>query len=486
MIRLNNFSLKIKEEPIVNNLTFEIKEGETVALIGNSGCGKSMTALSILRLVNGGSTSGEILFNGTNLLSLSEAEMCQLRGKAISAIFQDPNTALNPTITVGEQVAEALTIHQQITHREALDQATTLLKRLGITRNLALPYQLSGGMRQRVLIAMAIANKPQLLIADEPTTALDPIIQNEILELLQEIQDELNMSILLISHDPTIVKKMSNRILYMENGSLIEKIEEKPHFSTKSPKITNSRAPLLEVRDWNVQFQKIKAVDGISFEINESETVAVVGESGSGKTTLAKSLLGLTPHSKGEISFYGEKIEHLSPAEGQIVFQNPYASLNPKMRIESILREPYQLQGKELIHSTLHNLLDEVQLSYGTKSHYPKELSGGQRQRVAIARALSLSTPLLILDEPFSALDSFTQGELIALLQKIQSERQTSYLFITHDIAAAAQLAHKIVVMNQGKIVEFAPADQLLNDPKHPYTQKLLRVACKRKKNPAK
>jgi microcin C transport system ATP-binding protein len=504
----------------VKHVSFDIGEAETVALVGESGSGKTVTALSILRLLPqpAAHPSGEILFKGENLLALSPPALRHIRGNKISMIFQEPMTSLNPLHTIERQIAEVLKIHRGMSDRAARERVLDLLGKVGIEdpkgRLDSYPHQLSGGQRQRVMIAMALANEPDLLIADEPTTALDVTIQAQILELLAKLKDEFNMAMLLITHDLGIVRKMADRVCVMNNGEIVERgvtaniFAAPKHSYTKhliasepkgQPPAANPKAKtILEAKDLRVWFPikrgflrhvigHIKAVDGIDLAVKEGQTLGVVGESGSGKTTLGLALLRLIS-SEGPIVYLGNRIDgydskRMRPLrrDMQIVFQDPYGSLSPRLSVGQIIEEGLVIQNPSLTRAErderVARVLKEVGLDPRWRDRYPHEFSGGQRQRIAIARALVLEPKFLILDEPTSALDVSVQAQIVDLLRELQRRHKLAYLFISHDLKVVRALANSIIVLRHGKVVEQGPARTVFAEPKTDYTKALLAAA---------
>jgi microcin C transport system ATP-binding protein len=505
----------------VRHVSFDIGKAETVALVGESGSGKTVTALSILKLLpypSASHPSGKIRFNGENLLDLSGSVLRQVRGNKISMIFQEPMTSLNPLHTIEQQVGEVLKIHRGMSDRAARERVLDLLAKVGIDdpkgRLQSYPHQLSGGQRQRVMIAMALANEPDLLIADEPTTALDVTIQAQILDLLLKLKDEFNMAMLLITHDLGIVRKMADRVCVMNNGEIVERgtaqeIFARPqHPYTKhllasepkgSPPPANAKAKtILETKDLKVWFPikrgflrhtvgHIKAVDGIDLAVKEGQTLGVVGESGSGKTTLGLALLRLVS-SEGPIVYLGNRIDgfdskRMRPLRRhmQIVFQDPYGSLSPRLSVGEIIEEGLAIQSPGLSRAErdarVARALKEVGLDPGCRDRYPHEFSGGQRQRIAIARALVLEPKFLILDEPTSALDVSVQAQIVDLLRDLQKRHKLAYLFISHDLKVVRALANSIIVLRHGKVVEQGTARTVFAKPKTEYTKALLAAA---------
>lgn len=514
-----------KDVDIVKSISFSVPYKKTVALVGESGSGKSLTAHAIMRLLPYPSAfhpSGSITFEERDLLTLPLKKMTHIRGNDIGMIFQEPMSALNPLHTVEKQIGEALTIHQAQSQQIASSsnirqQVIELLTNVKIqspeSKLNAYPHQLSGGQRQRVMIAMALANRPKLLIADEPTTALDVTVQKDILDLLRDLQDQYQMSVLLITHDLGVVKYMADEVYVMRQGEIIESgkvstllthpqkdytkqlINSHPSGNPVSLPLAMEALPtLLSTHDLSVKFPLSKPLFGrchdyfhalkdININLNEGTTLGVLGESGSGKSTLALAILRLI-ESSGTISFNNQVISTLNEKAFnpyrramQIVFQDPFSSLSPRMSIKQIISEGLHLRGKlsqQDIDTQVNDIMTEVNLDPEMQHRYPHEFSGGQRQRIAIARALILNPRLLFLDEPTSALDRAVQMQVIELLRKLQKERQLSYIFISHDIHVIKALSHQIIVIKEGQIIEQGSADSVLNRPQHHYTQKLL------------
>ncbi len=505
----------------VDRASFRIGRGETVALVGESGSGKTVSALSILKLLpypSAAHPSGEIWFEGRDLLQMPEPQLQAIRGDRISMIFQEPMTSLNPLHTIEKQVGEVLKLHRRMDEQSARTRVLELLRRVGIRepekRLGAFPHQLSGGQRQRVMIAMALANEPDLLIADEPTTALDVTIQAQILELLKELQREMGMAMLLITHDLGIVRKMAERVYIMQGGKIVEdgateRIFTDPrhaytrHLLAAEPKGTapavNDRAPIvIETDDLKVWFpikkgalrrtvDYVKAVDGLSLKLREGQTLGIVGESGSGKTTLGLAILRLIS-SKGPIAYVGKRIDELTTREMrplrkdmQIVFQDPFGSLSPRLSVGQIIEEGLLIQAPELgqaqRRARVSDALKEVGLDPQAQDRYPHEFSGGQRQRIAIARAMVLKPKFVMLDEPTSALDMSVQAQIVDLLRDLQKKRDLAYLFISHDLKVIRALCNHVIVMKNGKAVEEGPAEKIFSDPKQDYTRALLAAA---------
>jgi microcin C transport system ATP-binding protein len=474
----------------VKRVSFELDKGETLALVGESGSGKSVTALSILQLLPYPSAAhtpeSSIKFAGEELIGARPARLRDIRGNRVGMVFQEPMTSLNPLHTVEKQVAETLLIHNHLPAATVRRRTLELLHLVGLreagSRLSAYPHQLSGGQRQRVMIAMAIANEPDILVADEPTTALDVTIQAQILELMHELRDRLGMALLLITHDLGIVRKMADRVCVMSQGEIVEAAPSEELFADKLKVWFPVRGGWLR----RVK-SHIKAVDGVSLRLRTGMTLGVVGESGSGKTTLGLALLRLVD-SEGRISFAGrdiatERQRDLRPLrrEMQIVFQDPYSSLSPRLSIAQIIGEGLKVHHLAADESEARRRIDEalveVGLEVGAAERYPHEFSGGQRQRVAIARALVLKPRFVVLDEPTSALDMSVQAQIVDLLRELQQRHGLTYLFISHDLKVVRALAHEILVMKDGEIVEQGTADAILNAPQHPYTKALMTAA---------
>jgi microcin C transport system ATP-binding protein len=505
----------------VDRVSFEINRGECVALVGESGSGKSVSALSILKLLpypTASHPSGSVRFKGRDVLSLSEHDIREIRGNDISIIFQEPMTSLNPLHTVESQISEALRLHNDVSSSMARARTLELLTQVGIpepeTRLASYPHQLSGGQRQRVMIAMALANEPDLLIADEPTTALDVTVQAQILALLADIRARLGMSLLFITHDLGIVRRIADRVCVMNGGKIVEQGPVEQVFS--APKHPYTRALLaaepkpdpapprpeqpvvISTDDLKVWFPvkrgllrsvvgHIKAVDGVSLAVRKGETLGVVGESGSGKTTLGLALLRLIS-SKGPIVFLGSDIQGLSfkamrpfRHDMQIVFQDPFGSLSPRMSVGDIVAEGLSVHQRALSRqereARVVKALSDVGLDPETRFRYPHEFSGGQRQRISIARAAVLEPNFVVLDEPTSALDMLFQAQMVELLRELQRKRDLTYMFISHDLRVVASLASHLIVMRRGKVVEEGTAAELFKAPKTDYTRALFAAA---------
>ena len=515
------FRVEKRDIDAVRGVSFDLDKGETVALVGESGSGKSVTALSILQLLPYPTAShpkGSVTYNGEELVGASDRELRSIRGNQISMIFQEPMTSLNPLHTIEKQIGEALLLHKGMNHGEARKRILELLDLVGLT-NLKerlgdYPHTLSGGQRQRVMIAMALANDPDVLIAYEPTTALDVTIQAQILKLLKDLQDRLGMAMLFITHDLNIVRHFADRVCVMNEGLIVEagavaEVFKNPqhaytrHLLASEPKGRPDPVPagapeIVRAQDIKVHFpikggvlrrtvDVIKAVDGVSINLRESETIGVVGESGSGKTTLGMAILRLIA-SKGDIRFAGEAIQgldfkHLRPLrrQMQVVFQDPYGSLSPRMSIKDIVAEGLKVHGlgaNEAGRRTLvAEALLEVGLEPGMMDRYPHEFSGGQRQRIAIARAMVLKPRFVVLDEPTSALDMSVQSQIVDLLRQLQRDHQLAYLFISHDLKVVRAMSHVVVVLKDGNVVEHGPADTIFDAPKSDYTKALMAAA---------
>jgi microcin C transport system ATP-binding protein len=505
----------------VDHISFSLNAGETLALVGESGSGKSVSALSILKLLAypaASHPSGEIFFNGENLLDADERDLRKVRGRDITMIFQEPMTSLNPLHTVEKQIAEVLELHTVLRGNKIRTRIIELLNKVGIldpeTRLQDFPHQLSGGQRQRVMIAMALANNPKLLIADEPTTALDVTVQAQILKLLQDLQKEFGMALLLITHDLGIVRHMADNVCVMQKGKIVEAGTAKSLFANPQhaytkmllaaepkglPPPANAGNPvILTAKDLKIWFPikrgffrktigHIKAVDGVNFTLRSGETLGIVGESGSGKTTLGLATLRLIA-SQGAITFQGTRIDGLSSKavrplrkDMQIVFQDPFGSLSPRLSVFQIVEEGLEIQNKTMSPADrrirVAQALEEVGLDPETMDRYPHEFSGGQRQRIAIARALALEPKFIVLDEPTSALDMSVQAQVVDLLRALQKKHNLAYLFISHDLRVVRALATHVIVMKNGLAVEEGTAQQIFDHPSTDYTRALLAAA---------
>jgi microcin C transport system ATP-binding protein len=525
LVEVRNLSVQFRSgEDVVDavrGVSFDIAKGEIVALVGESGSGKTVSALSIMKLLSYPAArhpTGEVLFAGQDLLQASDRDLRAIRGGRISIIFQEPMTSLNPLHTILKQVGEVMRVHRGLDDANVRTRVVELLRKVGIAdpekRLDAYPYQLSGGQRQRVMIAMALANEPDLLIADEPTTALDVTIQAQILELLKSLQRESGMAMLLITHDLGVVRKMADRVYVMSDGKVVEEgrtadVFERPqHSYTRhlmsaqpkgSPPEPNPAAPVvLETDNLKVWFpvkkglmrrtvDHIKAVDGLSLKLRAGETLGVVGESGSGKTTLGLALLRLVS-SQGPIAYVGQRIDGFGSRamrplrkEMQVVFQDPYGSLSPRLSVGQIIEEGLMIQspsmGWEERRERVGAALQEVGLDPAGQDRYPHEFSGGQRQRIAIARAMVLEPRFVLLDEPTSALDMSVQAQIVDLLRDLQKRHDLAYLFISHDLKVVRALSNYVVVMKSGKVVEEGPSDRVFANPREAYTKALLAAA---------
>ncbi len=505
----------------VRGVSFCIESGETVAIVGESGSGKSVTALSIIQLLPYPSAfhpKGSIKYEGQQLIGASSRVLEDIRGDKIGMIFQEPQTSLNPLHTISRQISETLILHKGMSRNSAHSRSLELLEMVRIKNAQArmddYPHQLSGGQRQRVMIAMALANQPGLLIADEPTTALDVTIQAQILKLLQDLQQELGMALLLISHDLNIVRKLADRICVMRDGEFVETGTRAKIFDSPEKKYTKmllaaeptgsagkprADAPVIidseSVRVWypirkgvlRRTVDHIKAIDDVSIVIREGETVGVVGESGSGKTSLALAILRLIS-STGSIRFCGQEIQNRKSKElrdlrrgMQIVFQDPYGSLSPRMTVAEIIAEGLRVHHKEMAKTErdakVIEVINEVELDADTRHRYPHEFSGGQRQRIAIARAIILKPRFVVLDEPTSALDRSVQAQIIELLRNLQRTHALAYMFISHDLAVVRAMSSSVIVLRDGRVVEQGSTEQIYNNPSEPYTKALINAA---------
>ncbi|HSD37658.1 MAG TPA: dipeptide ABC transporter ATP-binding protein [Rhodocyclaceae bacterium] len=520
LLTVSNLDIRFGARRVVDKASFSIAPGEKLALVGESGSGKSVTAMSILRLVESARLSGEIAFEGRDVLTMPPDELRGLRGSKIAMIFQEPMTALNPVMTVGDQIVEAIQLHKGLDRNAARQQAIEALKRVGVSeaerRVGSYPHQLSGGQRQRVMIAMALACEPKLLIADEPTTALDVTIRRQIIDLLDQLRHETGMAILIITHDLNLVRRFADRVAVMEHGVLVEQgttaevMNNPQHPYTR--KLIDSRpqravgeasegcvleaqgvqvdypVPRPGIRGW---FSKgsFTAVQAMSFRLAPGETMGVIGESGSGKTSLALALLDLTP-SSGDIFVSGNNWKSLGHQQKrdlrrrlQVVFQDPLSSLSPRLTIEQIVGEGLEIheqqltpaQRRERIIAALQDVgLSENGLIEPLLARYPHEFSGGQRQRIAIARALIVQPTVVVLDEPTSALDVTIQQQVLQLLAELQRKYGLSYVLVTHDIEVVRAMAHRVMVMKDSRVVESGPLERVLNAPESAYTRELL------------
>lgn len=530
--------------PVVRNVSFEVAPGETVAIVGESGSGKSVTSLSIMRLLQKDKSriEGKIMLGGKDILSLPENQMRAVRGNDVAMIFQEPMTSLNPLFTVGQQISEALLCHHDISRADARAETIRLLEKVRIpaakSRFDEYPHRFSGGMRQRVMIAMALASKPKLLIADEPTTALDVTIQGQILDLIKLLQDEEGASVLFITHDMGVVAEIADRTVVMYNGEAVETGKTEDIFATPQHPYTRSllsavpilgsmkgrdqplrfpvvdratgtsdtpvevadtvqrgKPPLLEVRNLSTRFNihsgmfgqlegRVHAVENLSFSLQPGETLSLVGESGCGKSTTGRSIMRLVQPQSGEVLLNGKDVLTMDPKQlremrrtMQMIFQDPFASLNPRMTVGAAIAEPYlehKLGTRVQARERVADLLERVGLTADMAGRYPHEFSGGQRQRVCIARALALDPKIIVADESVSALDVSIKAQVINLLLDLQASLNLAYLFISHDIAVVERVSHRIAVMYLGEIVEIGPRAAIFENPQHPYTKKLI------------
>ena len=516
LLSVKNLSLKIDDKAVLKNISFDIKHSEIFALLGESGSGKSMTAAAITKLLPDRSKlNGKILLENSDITNYSDNEMCQIRGNKISMIFQEPITALNPLKTIGNQISETLRVHNSINKTMADEAATKGLTRVGLNTNIIsphrFPHELSGGQRQRVMIAMAIALKPKLVIADEPTTALDVKTQSEILTLLQNLVQEDGIALLLITHDLAIISKISQKVAIMKDGEILDKgststvfkklshpytrqiflaattkIQARPLASNKILRSVESLSKTYrrEVQTGKDNKESRPTLKNISFTIINGECVGIVGESGSGKSTLARSILGLEPLDSGSINLDGSPVSftHQTNREVrskiQIVFQDPFSSFDPRHTIKRIISEPFNLLKEKLPSNIKRDLLKTAMLDVGLAAtdlqKYPHQFSGGQRQRIAIARAIIIKPKVIILDEALSALDASLQNNMIMLLQKLSFDYNVSYIFISHDITLVKAITNRVLIMKDGKIVEAGETNKVLKYPKHPYTKSLI------------
>lgn len=526
VLQVENLQIQVGNVPLLKGISFEVRKGEIFALVGESGSGKSLTSLAIMRLLPEALriSGGEIILQGQSLFSLTEQQMQTVRGKRVAMIFQEPMTSLNPVMKVGDQVAEVLRVHLRLSSKAAREKVVALFAEVGIpdaaNRYDWYPHQLSGGQKQRVMIAMALACEPDLLIADEPTTALDVTIQAQVLQLLKQLRDQRGLSILFITHDMGVVHEMADRVAVMRHGEIVEQADKTHFFSHPQHPYTQKllqdaipqhhyrpieeTAPLLKVNDLKVHFPikkgifqrtvgYVKAVDGVTLEIPKGQTLALVGESGSGKSTIGQAILKLVNTTDGTVAFHSGHAEidltrlnekQMRPLRKkvQVIFQDPFSALNPRMTIGEIIREgmtslkvgPKDKAGQD---QRIEALLTQVGLLPEHKHRYPHEFSGGQRQRIGIARALAVEPELIICDEPTSALDVSVRAQVLALLESLQQQYQMSYLFITHDLSIIPAIAHRVAVMQTGRIVEQGSVETIMRSPQHPYTQQLLASA---------
>ena len=518
-----NFKVEGGIVEAVKDVSFQLHKGETIALVGESGSGKSVTARTVMRLLTKRakvSPNSRITLAGKDVLKLSEGDMRKLRGNEVAMIFQEPMSSMNPVYTIGQQICEIIHLHNRVSRQEAMARAKTLLEEVQIpepeARLKQFPHQLSGGQRQRVMIAMALANRPDILIADEPTTALDVTVQAQILNLIKDLKAKYGMAVILITHDLTIVRQFTDYVYVMQNGAVqehnrTEELFKNPqhrytrHLLASEPKgnanpISDTSETVLEGRSVRVQFTlkrggffkpdffQLVAVDNLDLKLRRHETLGLVGESGSGKTTFGQALIRLIGNQGGEIFFDGKPIHNLDRggmrplrSRMQIVFQDPFASLNPRMSIRQIIEEGLIVNNlggnsRERVERVRQALRDSG-MPDTILQRFPHEFSGGQRQRIAIARAIAMEPEFILLDEPTSALDLSVQAQIIDLLRKLQDEKGLSYLFISHDLKVVRALCHRVMVMQFGKVVEQGPVSEVLTNPKTDYTRALVRAA---------
>ena len=519
LLEIDRLSLTIRDYPILSDVSLSVAPGEIVAVTGESGSGKSMTALAVMQLLpEGTATAGRLLLGGQDLLTTPEEAMCGIRGRSVGMIFQEPMTALNPVKTIGDQVVETILIHRAMSPEAARQRAEEVLTRVGLPADRfplsRFPHELSGGQRQRVVIAMAIALKPRLLIADEPTTALDVTTQAQILALLKQLVAEDGMGMLMITHDLAVVADMADRIVVMQKGEVVEtgatghllRHMQHPYtkmlFAASTHRVTlparPAPAPLLEVRKVARSYRtprphpfappgRFEAVKGVSFTLERGERLGLVGESGCGKSTLTRALLGLEPVQGGEILFDGKPIltrGHVDPAirrRMQVVFQDPYGSFNPRHRVDRLITEPFHLLGDAPTGTGRQKAIDEALTAVGLTPRdagkYIHEFSGGQRQRIAIARALIIRPDIILFDEAVSALDVSVRARILDLIADLCGAYGLTYLFISHDLSVVRTVTDRVMVMKSGEIVEQGPTETVFTDPQHPYTRTLIDAA---------
>lgn len=521
LLELVDLRVAFGAQEVVHGIHLSLRAGERLALVGESGSGKSVTALSVLRLIESAQLTGQVLWQGRDLLQASAADMQRIRGDEIAMIFQEPMTAMNPLMTVGQQIAEVLQLKKLLSRKAAEARAVELLQETGIDdawrRSQSYPHQLSGGQRQRAMMAMALASEPKLLLADEPTTALDASLRLQMLNLLADLQKKTGMAVLLITHDLALVRHFADRVAVMEKGHLVEQGDLHTVFSSAqhpyTQKLLDSRPnrqglastpasdePLLLAKDLQVRYPKavpglrgwfrqahFTALHGASFSLAAGQTLGVMGESGSGKSSLAQAVLGLIPFS-GELLLGGKGWQNVPTKDKplrqrvQVVFQDPYGSLSPRMTVGEIVSEGLRLHQPQLQASELEQQVLTTLAEVGLKTEefpdllnrYPHAFSGGQRQRIALARALVVNPELLVLDEPTSALDVTVQKQILQLLQDLQKRKKIAFLLITHDIDVLRAMAHEVLVLKAGQVVESGLAEQVLNQPEHSYTRSLL------------
>jgi peptide/nickel transport system ATP-binding protein len=520
VLSVENLTVSVRTEdglqPLVSGLTFVVGKGETLAIAGESGSGKSITSLAIMGLLPPpavGVTGGSVRLGGTDLTTLSEAAMRRIRGDRIAMIFQEPMTSLNPVLTIGMQLSEAIRAHEPVSRGEAHKRALAALRQVLLSeperRMIQYPHELSGGMRQRVMIAMALALRPEVLIADEPTTALDVTVQREVLDLLRDLQRDLGTAIILITHDMGVVAEMADRVIVMRAGQMVEEggvgdifarpqmpytqalLAAVPRMGSTAARVAPKSDPIARLSDVQVRYDihggilgrvtaRVHAVEHVSFDIHKGETFALVGESGCGKSTIAKAMVGLVPH-EGRIEIAGQAVQGLAGAAQkaltrrvQIVFQDPMAALDPRMTVGNLVAEPLVIHGIGGAKERAADLMARVGLTAEQMDRYPHEFSGGQRQRICIARALALQPELIIADEAVSALDVSVQAQVLVLLKALKEEFGVAILFISHDMAVVDSISDRVGVMYLGQLVERGTRAQVFGNPLHPYTQRLI------------
>ena len=531
LLSIKNLTIKIGAQIILSNISLDIKKNQVLGLVGESGSGKSFTALSILDLINikNLNIEGEIIFNGTKLNNLSFREFQKIRGKEISIIFQEPMSSLNPSMKCGDQISEIILNHEKINKKNAKKKSLELIQKVQLKHSELVyekyPHQLSGGQQQRIMIAIAIACKPKLLIADEPTTSLDGIVKNDIISLIKSLQDEYKMSVLFISHNLKLVAKFVDSLIILKNGLIIEKgVSSKvfnypkskytQHLINSSPPTSNrpnrlitsktkknklitkeertrihlkiyNKTPILKVNKLNVSYGNTKIIKDISFDLYRGETLGIVGESGSGKSTIAKSILGIVKTENGEVYFKDENIKNISNSvfrkKVQLIFQDPYSSLNPEVSVGKSIIEPMIahkiFSSKKEMKTRVLELLNQVGLLESDYNKFPNQFSGGQRQRIVIARALALNPEIIICDESVSALDVSVQAQILNLLSDLKEIYLFTFIFISHDMSVIKYFTDRLIVLKKGEIVEFNETDLLFEKPKKPYTKALLKAS---------
>lgn len=531
LLSIKNLTIKIGAQIILSNISLDIKKNQVLGLVGESGSGKSFTALSILNLINikNLNVEGEIIFNGTKLNNLSFREFQKIRGKEISIIFQEPMSSLNPSMKCGDQISEIILNHEKINKKNAKKKSLELIQKVQLKHSELVyekyPHQLSGGQQQRIMIAIAIACKPKLLIADEPTTSLDGIVKNDIISLIKSLQDEYKMSVLFISHNLKLVAKFVDSLIILKNGLIIEKgVSSKvfnypkskytQHLINSSPPTSNrpnrlitsktkknklitkeertrihlkiyNKTPILKVNKLNVSYGNTKIIKDISFDLFRGETLGIVGESGSGKSTIAKSILGIVKTENGEVYFKDENIKNISNSvfrkKVQLIFQDPYSSLNPEVSVGKSIIEPMIahkiFNSKKEMKTRVLELLNQVGLLESDYNKFPNQFSGGQRQRIVIARALALNPEIIICDESVSALDVSVQAQILNLLSDLKEIYLFTFIFISHDMSVIKYFTDRLIVLKKGEIVEFNETDLLFEKPKKPYTKALLKAS---------